>query len=80
MQFRTSKLWQAIAKCEETKAGRLTVIWCWEELEEDSFGYNLIGEEQEFEVVVVSHWLQVVGSWLLLRHVEIFLLPAGHVS
>lgn len=30
--------------------------------------------------MVVSHWLQVVGSLLLLKHVEIFLLPAGHVS
>lgn len=59
------------------KGGRLTVR---KKLREGCFEYNSPGEEQAFEVMVVSHWLQVVGSLLLLRHVEILLLPAGRVS
>lgn len=50
----------------EATKGRLAFTRFQEETGEDGFEQKFIGEEQESEIVAVSHWLQVVVSALLL--------------
>ena len=62
--------WRVMGKSKGTKA-RAAFVRLQEEIGEGCLEKS-IGEEQEFEVVAVSHWLQAVVSALSLGQEEIF--------
>lgn len=59
-------------KVQETKGGSAFIRFQ-VEIEEICCEGKFIGEEQEFEVVAASHWLQAIVSASLLGHGVIFL-------
>ena len=62
LKYRQACYGKTIGKSREQRR-MLAFIRFWEETGEDCFEEKFIGEEQEFKIVVVSHWLQS-GVWL----------------